>query len=238
MRPRDHYSLATCALAFVVCLVPELLPAQTVKLHVSSKAGDRLSAKPDLRFADARPAGGAIFEVNDGVRLQRIDGFGASIMEAGLMVLNTLPADKQEGVLRALFDPRDGAGYSAMKTPIAGTDFQSAGPWYTYDDTPDDVELKDFSVERDFGPNGVGTYILRASKYGHFALQSPMDYPPDAGPTPGADAAPSGTDSGSTGTSAPQGCGCSSTAGAFQALLALGALAGLGLRRRRLTGKT
>jgi glucosylceramidase len=179
MRPRDHYSLATGALAFVVCLAPELLPAQTVKLHVSSKAGDRLSAKPDLRFADARPAGGAIFEVNDGVRLQRIDGFGASIMEAGLMVLNTLPADKQEGVLRALFDPRDGAGYSAMKTPIAGTDFQSAGPWYTYDDTPDDVELKDFSVERDFGPNGVGTYILRASKYGHFALQSPMDYPPD-----------------------------------------------------------
>ena len=66
-----------------------------------------------------------------------------------------------------------------MKTPIAGTDFQSAGPWYTYDDTPGDVELKNFSVERDFGPNGVGTFILRAQKYGHFALQSPMDYPPD-----------------------------------------------------------
>ncbi len=66
-----------------------------------------------------------------------------------------------------------------MKTPLAGTDFQSAGPWYTYDDTPGDVELKNFSVVRDFGPNGVGTYILRASKYGHFALQAPMDYPPD-----------------------------------------------------------
>jgi len=34
-------------------------------------------------------------------------------------------------------------------------------------------------VQRDFGPNGVGTYILRARKYGHFALQAPMDYPPD-----------------------------------------------------------
>ncbi len=100
-------------------------------------------------------------------------------MEAGLMTLNTLPADKQEDVLRALFDPKVGAGYTAMKTPLAGTDFQSAGPWFTYDDTPGDIELKDFSVERDFGPNGVGTYILRARKYGHFALQAPMDYPPD-----------------------------------------------------------
>jgi glucosylceramidase len=66
-----------------------------------------------------------------------------------------------------------------MKTPVAGTDFQSAGPWFTYDDTPGDVELKNFSVDRDFGPNGVGTYILRARKYGSFALQAPMDYPPD-----------------------------------------------------------
>ena len=34
-------------------------------------------------------------------------------------------------------------------------------------------------MERDFGPNGVGTYILRARKYGNFALQAPIDYPPD-----------------------------------------------------------
>src|SRR5438046_8529203 len=100
-------------------------------------------------------------------------------MEAGLISLNALPEDRQEDVQRALFDTKDGAGYTAMKTPLAGTDFQSAGPWFTYDDTPGDVELKNFSVERDFGPNGVGTYILRARKYGNFALQAPMDYPPD-----------------------------------------------------------
>jgi glucosylceramidase len=153
--------------------------AQIVKVHVSSKAGDRMAAKPDLQFADAKPTSGATFQINDAVKYQKMDGFGASIMEAGLITLNTLPLDKQEEVLRALFDPNLGAGYTAMKTPIAGTDFQSAGPWYTYDDTPGDVELKSFSVERDFGPNGVGTYILRARKYGNFALQSPMDYPPD-----------------------------------------------------------
>lgn len=155
------------------------LYAQTVKVHVSSKAGDRLAAKPDLQFAGGKAATGATFRISDSVKYQKIHGFGASIMEAGLMTLNTLPADKQEDVLRALFDPKNGAGYTAMKTPLAGTDFQSAGPWFTYDDTPGDVELKNFSVDRDFGPNGVGTYILRARKYGSFALQAPMDYPPD-----------------------------------------------------------
>ncbi|PYU01915.1 MAG: hypothetical protein DMG34_17500, partial [Acidobacteria bacterium] len=191
-----------------VCLVGGMSAsaalAQTVKVHVSSHGGDRLTAKPDVQFSESEDAGGAssqvnghgnahdkvrghaqvdpqvnTFQVNDAVRYQKMDGFGASIMEAGLMTLNTLPEDKQEEVLRALFDAKDGAGFTAMKTPLAGTDFQSAGPWFTYDDIPGDVELRNFSVERDFAPNGVGTYILRARKYGHFALQAPMDYPPD-----------------------------------------------------------
>ena len=166
-------------LSCVLILFSITMNGQTVKLHVSSTAGDRISTKPDAQFSEVKAAPGATFEIDDSVKLQKMDGFGASIMEAGLMTLNTLPAEKQEEVLRALFDPKEGAGYTAMKTPIAGTDFQSAGPWYTYDDTAGDVELKNFSVERDFGPNGVGTFILRAQKYGHFALQSPMDYPPD-----------------------------------------------------------
>jgi glucosylceramidase len=171
---RIHLALLT-TLLFVA--FPAI--AQTVKIFVSSKAGDRITAKPALQFRDSKPASGPTFQINEEVKLQKMDGFGASIMEAGIMTINTLPADKQEEVLRALFDPKDGAGYTAMKTPIAGTDFQSAGPWYSYDDTPGDTELKHFSVDRDFGPNGVGTYILRARKYGKFALESPMDYPPD-----------------------------------------------------------
>jgi glucosylceramidase len=156
--------------------------AQSVKVWVSSSGGERLTAKADLEFAAGDgpgTAGARTFHIDPAVKHQTMHGFGASIMEAGLMTLNTLPAEKQEQVLRALFDPKEGAGYTAMKTPLAGTDFQSAGPWFTYDDTPGDVELKKYSVERDFAPNGVGTYILRARKYGNFALQAPMDYPPD-----------------------------------------------------------
>jgi glucosylceramidase len=153
--------------------------AQTAKVYVSSAAGDRLAAKPDVKFRDGKPGPGATFEINPTIKFQKMDGFGASLMEAGIITLNTLPPDKQEEVLRALFDPAAGAGFTAMKTPLAGTDFQSAGPWFTYDDTPGDVALEHFSVERDFLPTGVGTYILRARKYGNFRLQAPMDYPPD-----------------------------------------------------------
>jgi len=158
---------------------PAPMRGQEVKVYVSSEAGARLSAQPDLHFESQPGAQAAVFTVKDRVRYQKIDGFGASLLEAGLMCINTLPADKQEEVLRALFDPQQGAGFSAMKTVIGATDFQSAGPFFTYDDTPGDVAMKNFSIARDLGPNGEITFIKRAWQYGKFVLQAPMDYPPD-----------------------------------------------------------
>jgi glucosylceramidase len=154
--------------------------AQEVQLYVSSQAGYRLTAKPTVRFTAGAPEPHALrFGINDRVTYQKIAGFGASFMEAGLMVINSLPPQQQEEVLRAMFDPQQGAGFSAMKTPIASTDFMSAGPFYSYDPVPRDLDMKHFSIARDLGPNGVITYIKRARKHGNFVLQAPMDYPPD-----------------------------------------------------------
>ena len=169
-------AILALALLFATALPP--LFGQDVNVYVSSKAGDRLSAKPPLHFEPAAPTTPA-FQIDDSVKYQTMVGFGASFLEAGLVVLNSLPGGQQEALLRALFDPKSGAGFSAMKTTLAGTDFMSAGPWYTYDDSPGDVELKHFSIARDLGPHGSLTFIRRARKFGKFALQSPMDYPPD-----------------------------------------------------------
>jgi glucosylceramidase len=157
------------------------VPAQDVNLYVSSKAGDRIARKPTARFVPAAESAStdATFNVDDNVTFQRMDGFGASFLEAGLICINSLPPAAQEEVLQALFDLEKGAGFSAMKTVIAATDFMSAGPYYTYDDTPGDVEMKNFSIARDLGTNGLITYIKRARKYGSFWLEAPMDYPPD-----------------------------------------------------------
>jgi len=153
--------------------------AQDVQTFVSSKAGDRITPKPVLRFEQKRDAATVNFEIDDLVTYQKIDGFGASFLEAGLICLNSLPQSERESVLRALFDPDKGAGFSAMKTVIASTDFMSAGPFYSYDDVPGDVAMNHFSIARDLGPNGLITFIKLARLYGNFVLQAPMDYPPD-----------------------------------------------------------
>jgi glucosylceramidase len=152
---------------------------QVAKVLVSSKAGNRLTPKDLVRFEPQGTIRGHCWHIDEAVTYQKIDGFGASFQEAGAICLNSLGPAEQEKVLEALFDRERGAGFSAMKTVIAATDFMSAGPWYSYNDTPGDVEMKNFSVARDLGPNGLVTYIKRARRYGTFVLQAPMDYPPD-----------------------------------------------------------
>lgn len=172
-----EYAVATLAIFFLVACTATV--AQDVRRFVSSKAGDRISSKPTLRFEQDRDSSIVKFEIDDDVTYQRIDGFGASFLEAGLICLNSLPPGERETVLRALFDPEKGAGFSAMKTVIASTDFMSAGPFYSYDDVPGDVAMSHFSIARDLEPNGLITFIKLARRYGKFVLQAPMDYPPD-----------------------------------------------------------
>ncbi len=152
---------------------------QEVRVFVTSRDGDRITARPAQRFLPHAASGANTFRIHDGVALQKMDGFGASLLEAGMICINSLPSPAQERLLRSIFDPQTGAGFSAMKTVLAGTDFMSAGPWYTYDDTPGNLQLKHFSIARDLGPNGLVTFIKRARQYGRFVLQAPMDYPPD-----------------------------------------------------------
>src|SRR5664279_543685 len=152
---------------------------QEVTIIVSAKAGDRLAPQPAVRFAARSGSEASAFRVDDKTNFQTIAGFGASFLEAGMVCLNTLPEASRDKLLESLFDPVHGAGFSAMKTPLAGTDFMSAGPWYTYDDTPGDIEMQHFSIARDLGTNGLVTLIKLAQKHGRFALQAPMEYPPD-----------------------------------------------------------
>jgi glucosylceramidase len=169
---------------FTGCTLAAISPinAQTVRLIVSSQAGDRLTEKRSAQFngdAALHAPNSAVIAIHDDVQYQQMDGFGASFLEAGLMCIRALPPKQQEALLKSLFDPTSGAGFSAMKTVIASTDFMSAGPFYSYDDTPSDVQMKNFSISRDLGPNGLITYIKRARLYGHFVLEAPMDYPPN-----------------------------------------------------------
>jgi len=170
--------LLDASLSVLLLAVTSLSQAQTAEVYVSSRSGSRLTRKPDAPFRAPDPKA-VSFRIDAAAKQQRIAGFGASFLEAGMVCLNSLAPAAQEEVLQTLFDPDNGAGFSAMKTVIAGTDFMSAGPWYSYDDVPGDVEMKHFSIQRDLGTNGLISFIRRAQKHGRFVLQAPMDYPPD-----------------------------------------------------------
>jgi glucosylceramidase len=150
-----------------------------ISVYSSSQDGDRLTRKSDVPFASDKESSLPVINIDEGTRFQEIEGFGATFNEAGMICLNFLKPETQDSVLRTLFSPDSGAGYTLMKSPISACDFASAGPWYTYDDTPGDTSLKHFSIERDLGPNGLITFIKKASVYGKFEIESPMDFAPD-----------------------------------------------------------
>jgi glucosylceramidase len=150
-----------------------------ITVYSSSQDGDRLARLPGISFTENSESTLPEIKIDTASRFQRIDGFGATFNEAGMICLNSLNAESKDSVLRNLFDPEAGCGYTLMKSPITACDFASAGPWYTFNDTPGDTAMNHFSIERDMGPNGLVTFVKAATKFGKFEIESPMDFAPD-----------------------------------------------------------
>jgi O-glycosyl hydrolase len=150
-----------------------------ITVYSSSQDGDRLTKKTHMTFTSDKESSMPVIKIDEGIHFQKIDGFGATFNEAGMICLNSLNAETQDSVLKMLFDPCSGAGYTLMKSPITACDFASAGPWYTYNDTPGDTSMEHFTIERDLGPNGLIPFIKKASRYGKFEIESSMDFAPD-----------------------------------------------------------
>jgi len=166
-----------CAVLFIVQCACQNDPE--ISVYSSSQDGDRLTKKRDVQFTSVKQSSLPVITVDERIRFQKIEGFGATFNEAGMICLNSLDNEVQGSVLKMLFNPDTGAGFNIMKSPIAACDFSSAGPWYSYNDTPGDTLMKNFSIERDLATNGLVTFIKKASKFGKFEIESPMDFAPD-----------------------------------------------------------
>ncbi|KAI2617954.1 glycoside hydrolase family 30 protein [Hypomontagnella submonticulosa] len=64
---------------------------------------------------------------------QKVSGFGGSVTDATVTVVNALPADKRSQLLRQLVTS-DGANFALLRHSIAASDL-SGPPAYTYDDS-------------------------------------------------------------------------------------------------------
>ena len=118
-----------------------------VSLTVRGTA-QRLAPGGTLTFVDLPqpPESLPLVVVDPTKEFQTLIGIGGALTDAAAEVFDTLPAAKQEEVLRAFFDPRDGLGYSLARTSIHSCDFSSGS--YTYV-AEGDRELKTFDVAHD-----------------------------------------------------------------------------------------
>ncbi|HZZ51227.1 MAG TPA: hypothetical protein VFE65_30405, partial [Pseudonocardia sp.] len=111
-----------------------------------------LQSMPDVQLCNGSLRGKSTIAVSDGLRYQRVQGFGAAMTDSSAWLLMTqLPAAKRERVFDSLFGPA-GIRLNYLRVPMGASDFSAKGMPYTYDDVPAgeaDPTLANFSVAHD-----------------------------------------------------------------------------------------
>jgi len=95
---------------------------------------------------------------------QEIDGFGGAFNEKGWEALLLLTPEERDKVMKELFDPQEGAKFNICRVPIGASDYAISR--YTLDETENDFDMEDFSIERD-------------KKYLIPYINAAMEYKPD-----------------------------------------------------------
>jgi glucosylceramidase len=77
---------------------------------------------------------------------QSFTGIGGALTDASAETFAKLSMDQQDKFLKAYFDPKDGIGYTLVRTNINSCDFSSSSYTYVHED---DISLSSFSVAHD-----------------------------------------------------------------------------------------
>ncbi|HVN49007.1 MAG TPA: glycoside hydrolase family 30 beta sandwich domain-containing protein [Bacteroidota bacterium] len=80
-------------------------------------------------------------------RRQMIEGFGGCFNEKGWEALSVLGANDRHQVMQQMFHPSTGLGFTICRVPIGTNDYSIDR--YSLNETPNDFEMKHFSIERD-----------------------------------------------------------------------------------------
>jgi len=90
-------------------------------------------------------------DIDDTVKYQEMDGFGASLTESSAwLICNSLTQQQRQALMEDLFDLNIGIGLSYLRQPMGSSDFRLED--YTYDDVPPrfpDYALEEFSIDHD-----------------------------------------------------------------------------------------
>lgn len=115
-----------------------------IKLVETAKnTNDRLTEKEFIK----KSSGEIKIKIDESKKYQRFIGVGGAFTEAASTTLDRMSKDKKAEAIEAYFHPEKGIGYSFCRTHINSCDFSLGN--YAYTETAGDVELKDFTIERD-----------------------------------------------------------------------------------------
>lgn len=116
--------------------------------RTAKETNDKLTRVEDAFFSTpVEFMENGFLNVYEDIRFQEIVGFGGAFTEAASSTLDKLDEETRREILHLYFSPVDGLGYTLCRTHINSCDFSLGN--YAYDETDGDIELKDFSIERD-----------------------------------------------------------------------------------------
>ncbi len=134
---------------------PVPTPRSGPRVHVTlttSNLSEALTAMPKVAFGTVSTGGVPVITVNDSVRYQQVNGFGAAMTDSSAWLLYTkLSPAARSVVIDNLFGAQ-GIHLNFLRVPMGASDFTTTGVPYTYDDMPggeSDPTLANFSIAHD-----------------------------------------------------------------------------------------
>ncbi len=126
-----------------------LRPSITRCFLTSRDSADRLAEQASSPASPATGDEGDVprVHVDPSRRFQTLLGFGSAFTEAAAVTWQRLSPARREAALRDCFDPKLGHGYTVCRVHMNSCDFALGN--YAHVETPGDVELKGFTIDRD-----------------------------------------------------------------------------------------
>ncbi|BDD08295.1 glycosyl hydrolase [Fulvitalea axinellae] len=129
--------------------------------YVTLEEGENIPGNPVKEYGlSEKGEGNQTILLYPEAEFQTITGVGGAFNEIGGLALASLPKGEQKRVISNLFGEA-GAYFTLCRTAIGSSDFGVDA--YSYDETPNDFGMKDFSVDRD--KKSVIPFIKLALKY-------------------------------------------------------------------------